>query len=167
MQLLDRIRSSISNPFNKPVLTLSIEGSNVRLMTAEAGRISEWLELPFHPRAVNDGQIADPARLGQVIKIGVARLGLTLTDVVAAFPSSRISFHMMSLPTTAGIRPDRAIPREARRIMGSALDYHYPFWNSLGREGLEERYYLLAAPKGELAAFFQAEEADAEVVPKN
>ena len=62
----------------------------------------------------------------------------------------------MTLPPVKGMSPSKLLPREARRIMGSAANFHYLFWSPLKKAGLEQQYYFLAAPKGEMVSFLQA-----------
>ncbi len=146
---------SLDNLFNKTLLTVSIESTSIRLMAAEGRRVRAWLNMPFNPRMVSNGQVEDPSGLSTVIKNALTRLGVKLGTVVAAFPSSRITSRVMTLPDVRGMNPKIVLPREARRTMGSAADYNYLFWVPLGKVGLEQRYYLLAAPKSELASFLQ------------
>ena len=159
MGLLDRAKLSIDwkalNPFNRTLLTLGIEGGSVRLLASEGRTVLGWLSTPFNPRMVSDGRIDDPNGLAKVVGNAVARLGVNPGSVVAAFPSSRVTARVLSLPDVGGMRPSTLVPREARRIMGSAVDYHYISWTSLGKVGLEQRYYLVAAPKAEMLSFLQ------------
>ena len=133
---------------------MSIEDGSIRLMASEGRRVSAWLNMPFNPRMVSNGRIEDPQGLSTVIKNGVARLGIKPGSVATAFPSPRITTRIVSLPAR-GMQPDTVLPREARRLMGSAVDYHDLFWAPLSSSGLEQRFYLLAAPKGELLTFMQ------------
>ena len=142
--------------FNKPLLTISIEGTSIRLMTSQKRRVGTWLDVPFNPRLVTDGRVEDVPGLATIVQESAERLGTKLGPVIAAFPSPRVTSRIMAFPAVRGMRPEQIVPREARRLMGSAVDYHYLFWNYLGKVGLEERYYLLAAPKGELVSFLQA-----------
>ena len=150
------VSSWLRSQFSKTVLTVSIETGTVRMMTAEGRKVGTWLEAPLDPNLVTDGRIDDIPAVAAVMKEAADTLGVTPGKVVAAFPSPRITARIMSFPAIRGIRPDQVVPREARRIMGPAVDYHYLFWSPLGRTGLEERYYLVAAPKAELIGFFQA-----------
>ena len=158
MQILDRLRESLGplrNPFSNSLLTLSVESGSIRLMTSEKGRVASWLNMPFNPRLVSDGQIQDPEAMSTVIRNAVGRLGVRGTTLVSAFPSPRVTSRVMNFPSVGAVRPNTIIPREARRVMGSAVDCHDLFWTSLGKVGLQQRYYLLAAPKGELVTFLQ------------
>ena len=144
------------NPFSRVLLTIGIENANVRLMAVEGRKVIGWLSVPFNPKLVSDGRIDDPSGLSTVIKQATARLGLKPGAKAAAFPSPRITSHVITLPDVRGMHPDSVLPREARRIMGAAVDYHDLFWTPLGKAGLTRRYYLLAAPRAELVTFFQA-----------
>ena len=147
--------NKLTNRLKKVTVTISLEGTSLRLMTVEGGVVKGWLSLPFNPRLVDDGRIEDPNRLAEVLKTAVGRVDAVSGKVLAAFPSSRATSRVITLPNVKGLNPKSAVPREANRIMGSAADYHHLFWTPLKSEGLELRYFLLAAPKGELVNFLQ------------
>ena len=158
MRQLGKIRAPLAkleNTFSKTIFTLSIEGASIRLLSTDGKRVLGWQSMPFNPRMVSEGRIEDPAALANVIKNAVTRFGIKVGMAVAAFPSSRVTSRVMSLPSVKGVKPDELIPREARRVMGSAVDFHYLFWTPLTRVGFEQTFYLLAAPKSELVAFLQ------------
>ena len=157
MRLL-RLRSpfsTLANAFNKSLLTVSIESASVRLMAIDGEKVTAWLNMPFNPRMVSDGRIEDPTGLSNVMKNAVMRMDIRLGRIIAAFPSPRVTSRIMTLPSVRAMRPDTVLPREARRVMGSAVDYHDLFWTPLSKVGIEQNYYLLAAPKGELMTFLQ------------
>ena len=147
--------SELGSPFAKGVLTFSIEGTTLRLMASEGRRIHRWLSVPFNPRIVSNGRIEDPTSLSTVIKSALVKMGNKPGPLVAAFPSPRVTSRIMTLPPVKGMRADRVIPREARNTMGSAVDYHDLFWSPLSTSAMDQRYFLLAAPKGELVTFLQ------------
>ena len=142
--------SQLGGRFAKDLLTLSLEASSVRLMVSSGRNISGGLNMPVNPRLVTDGRVEDPAGLSQIIKNGVSRLGFKGGAVVAAFPSLRVNARILNLPSVRGIKPEMAIPREARRIIGSALDFQELFWAPINVVGGGQSYYLVAAPKTEL-----------------
>ena len=157
MRLL-RLRSpfsTLANAFNKSLLTVSIESASVRLMAIDGKKVTAWLNMPFNPRMVSDGRIEDPTGLSNVMKNAVMRMDIRLGRIIAAFPSPRVTSRIMTLPSVRAMRPDTVLPREARRVMGSAVDYHDLFWTPLSKVGIEQNYYLLAAPKGELMTLLQ------------
>ena len=122
----------LGSAFSRSLLTVSIEGGSIRLMVSGGRRIIAWLTVPFNPRMVSDSRIEDPSGLAAVVKSSVARLGVKYGKVVAAFPGSRVTTRVVSLPAVSGVRDSVMLPREARRVLGSAMDFHHVFWAPLG-----------------------------------
>ena len=140
MQFLGKLKGplgQLDNPFSKTLLTISMERTGFRLMVSEGPRVIWWLRMPFNPRMLSDGHIEDPHAMAAVLRNAVSRLGIKIGKVVAAFPSSRVTFHVVALPAVKGMRPEAVLPGEARRLMGSAVDYYYLFWTPLSKVGLE------------------------------
>lgn len=137
------------------VLTLSLEGSTLRLLRTKGGRVIGWVTLPFNPRLLRDGRIEDPPGLAEVIKNGLKQIGGSPGPLVVGHPGSRITVRNLAIPRIRGMRPDAIVPREARRILGPTADQQLVFWTPLTSSPLELRYFLLATPRAELSRLLE------------
>lgn len=135
--------------------TLSLEGSNVRVVMSQGRNILSWMSMSFNPRLVQDGWVQDPPRLAEVISNALSKLGGYKGKVVAAFSGSRSVSRVISVPKARDINPDEVVPREARRLMGVVVENAYLFWCRLEPLEKEERYFVLATPKTGLKAFLE------------
>ncbi len=138
------------------VLTLAIEGSTLRLLQVEKGRVVFWTTLPFNPSLMQDGSVVNPAGLAEVIKHGLARLNGAQGRLVTVFPGTRLIMRVLTFPYIRGIKSETLVLREARRILGPTMDKQLLYWTPVQSSTLELRYFLLAVSRAEMTRFIEA-----------
>ncbi|MFP4641930.1 MAG: type IV pilus biogenesis protein PilM [Chloroflexota bacterium] len=126
-------------------LTLSIEGSVLKVMSYTGKKVTGWVNFPFSPALVNRGFIADEGAVARVIQNAIANRGLKGSKVVAALPGVDSISRVISLPYGKDVDPEIAIPREVRRLTAVSLEENYLYWQALPQE--EGSFFTLAVPK--------------------
>ena len=133
--------------FEKQVVSLSIEGTTLRIMSAVGSSVQTWDSVPFNPHFVRSGHVADAAGLGEVIKKALVERKLTKGKVVCAHPCVGTTSRIITLPKLKSGQLESVVSREARRLIGGALDDSYLHWRLLPLKGAQQQVYLLAIPK--------------------
>lgn len=158
-ELLQRLSSPLSNmkARGSTTLSLTLEGSSVRLLRSYEGAIQSWVSLPFNPRLMQGGRIEDPRGMADVITNGISRLegGEMPATIVTAFPSSQIFIRYVGVPRVRGVDPDTIVEREARRLLGSAADQQLFYSTQISSTPSAVTYYLLAVSRIEMARFVE------------
>jgi len=137
-----------------PVVSLSIEGNTIRVVSCQGRRVSAWKSIPFNPTLLQGGFVANAAGLSQVLKSALR--DVKAGRVIVALPGFQSVSRVIALPKVKGLRPAVAVPREARRLMGVSLDSSYLFWQSLASAGTQWRFFVLAVPRVPLLALIDA-----------
>ena len=140
----------------KRIISLSIEGITLRILSFYKGSIEAWDSIPFNPQFVTMGHVADPPGLGGVIKGALEERGLIEGRVVCAIPGLRTMSRVISVPQVAKKELAGVISREARRVLSIAEEDNYLHWQLLPAETDMLRVYVLAVPKEPLHALVEA-----------
>ncbi|MBT9149771.1 MAG: hypothetical protein DDT27_01609 [Dehalococcoidia bacterium] len=110
--------------------------------------MSAWSITPFNPRFLKGGFIANPEGLAQVIKAALSKKELGgQRRVIASLPAFHSVSRPLAIPGSPELRPDVAIPQQARREMGYSPESSLLFWQPLGTMGGKRRYLVLSVPK--------------------
>ncbi|RLC71903.1 MAG: hypothetical protein DRI26_04160 [Chloroflexi bacterium] len=139
----------------REILTLSLEGSTLRVLQARGRRITAWLSLPFNPAFLSGGFIADPTGMAEVIRNALIRKGLHARRVRAAFPGFQSLSRLITLPRAKELHPEEILPGEARRLMRISLEDTYLFWQRVAITSRQQRFLVLAIPKAPLQTFVE------------
>ena len=138
------------------ILSLSIEGTTLRILSADGDSVEAWDSVPFNPRFIRSGYVADPEGLGQVIKNALQERKLTKGKVVCALPAVGTTSRILSLPRVDTGQLGSIVQREARRVVGGSLDDSYLHWRALPLKTAQQQVYLLTVPKEPLHALMKA-----------
>ena len=87
---------------SRPVTTLHIEGSSVRLLAVRGGQVTQWGTEPLEPGLVQEGVVADPRAVGERIESLLAPYQQERSCGGAVRPSMRASHPR---PPADGIPP--------------------------------------------------------------
>lgn len=143
----------------KRILSLSIEGTTVRILSASGDKVEAWHSAPFNPRFVRGGFVADAPGLGEVIKTAREEKKFGKGTVVCALPAVGTTSQILTLPKVDRGQLATIVNREARRLAGAALDESYLHWRALPSTMAQQQVYLLTVPKEPLHALIKAVEA--------
>ncbi|MBI4337949.1 MAG: hypothetical protein HY683_09010 [Chloroflexi bacterium] len=137
----------------RPLTTLSIEGTSVRLLQAEGRRVTAWLDVPLAPDLVREGLIQDPQALSQALGGALDRLGGPDRQVRAALPGTGGQVYLLSFPKVKGVDPDVLVQREMGRLLGVTYQHHNIHWAPTPSRDKGQRYYVLAVPTTDVQRF--------------
>ncbi|MCL5074515.1 MAG: pilus assembly protein PilM [Chloroflexi bacterium] len=138
------------------VVSLSIEGSSLRLLSCKGGRIQSWVSIPLNPRLLRGGFIADPLALSGVIRTAMEKAHLSPGRVIGGLTGLQSVSRLISLPKVAAGSLEAIVQREARRSLAISLEGNYLYWQALDGRGEELQVFVLAVPKEPLLAFLAA-----------
>ncbi|MBI4310450.1 MAG: hypothetical protein HY681_01605 [Chloroflexi bacterium] len=144
------------------LLTISLEGTSLRVLAFRGGKAVAWIVLPFNPLFIRNGFVANPEALATVVRNALNSKGLLQKGflarlrpwrVAAAFPSFQSASRVIAVPQAKGVNPAGVIDREARRWMNFTPEDHYLFWQEVSRSGAQRQYFALSVPKTPLQTF--------------
>lgn len=138
----------------KRILTLSIEGLTVRMLSFRGKAVETLVSLPFNPKFIKGGVVADSEGLGRVIGSVVKEKGLG-GRVAVAFSALGTMSRVLTLPRGAASDLETVVNREARRVMGLSPETHNVHWQLLSGKG-QPRVFVLAVPREPLLALMEA-----------
>jgi hypothetical protein len=138
------------------VLTVSLDGPNLRLTASKGRKLLAWLALQVNPAWVSDDLVSNPQDLSTVLRNAVKRLGYMPSRVLAVYPGVRSVTRLLAIPAAGEIRPEAILAREARRTMGVNPDQSYLFFTPAGGDQVARRYFVLSVPRQRLDSFWQA-----------
>lgn len=133
------------------MLSLSLEGTTIRLVEAQGKRVMRWHSAIFNPALVRRGTITDPSAMAQVLSKALEAAGMRPGNVVAAMDGVGSMSRTIAVPT--GAKPGEYIPREARRLFSQGPEEAFLFWQPVAGEG--SRFFALSIPREPLLAFRQ------------
>lgn len=128
-------------------LSLSIEGTTLRILACEGRNISNWANIPFNPALLRNGFIANSKGMAQVIKNALGGKKLRHKKVIAALPGFQSLSRIITLPGTREVNPKVVLPREAGRLMPVSMENSYLFWQAVEGDESQQSFFVLAVPK--------------------
>ncbi len=154
----ERRRGFVSglSPFRQRIITLNIEGISLRVLSFSGGRVESWVSVPFNPRFVRSGFVAEPDGLGQVIKGVLEEKRIGRGRVVCALTGLGSVSRVLTLPKVSKGDLGEVVTREARRVMGISPETSQVFWQPLPGGEARQRVYVLAVPKEPVVSLVEA-----------
>lgn len=149
---------------DRTTVTLSIEGSSLRIVSLLNQRAVGWASISLDNRLIKNGQIADPVDLGQVIDETFERLSLPRQRVAWALSGFQASARVLDLPGLRGNDLRQAVAEEIDRSLGAAADESYLSWQRLEGRIRSRGVFVLAVPKSTVLTALEALES-AEIRP--
>ncbi len=151
---LPRLPFSIRDVLSPAVVTISLEGTTLRVLGCRRGRVEFWLSVAFDPALLEGGFVADPSRMGQAIGLAFRHRNLPTRNVICSLPAYGSAFRSFRIPRIAGHR-EAVVPREARRLMGIGLERMHLAWETVGVKGGQEQIFAVAVPREPLEMIAQ------------
>ena len=141
---------------DKRILSLTIEGTNIRTVIYHKNAVESWNSVTFDPHLIKMGQVADPEGLGEVIKNATKAIEPSKCYVVCALPGLRSVSRIINIPNVSKKEMEVVIPREVRRTMTVSEEDNYFHWQVLPATTAQTRVFVLAVPKEPLSALLRA-----------
>ena len=141
---------------DRRIISLSIEGTDLRILSFYQNTVESWDSVPFDPEFLKVGQVADSEGLEGVIKSALEGRELIKSRVVCALPGLRTMSRVISLPKVGKGELEATISREARRLMSVSLEDNKLYWQTLPAKTEEMRIFTLVIPKEPLDAYMAA-----------
>ena len=155
---VDVVRS-IEGPlrrFSRPVTTLHIEGSSVRLLAVRNGKVTEWGTEELELGLVRDGVVADPEAVGECIDSLLTTHNVGKSNLVAGLSGHRCMSRVLDFPRMEPRLLKEAVPREMKRELPVPLGEIYLSWQVIGGENGHLRVFALGVPKDVLGPQVEA-----------
>ncbi len=139
----------------KRILSLSIEGNTVRILSARGDTVEAWDSTPFNPQFLRRGYVADPEGLAEVVKNVLAERKFAKGQLVCALSAVGTTSRILSLPKVEVKQLEDIVQREARRILGDTLEDSYLHWQALPLKGAQQQVFIVTVPKEPLDALMR------------
>jgi len=139
----------------KRIMALSIESTELRLVSYNKGAIESWDRVSFDPQLLTMGLVADPEGLGIVIKSALEGRGASTSQMVCAPLDLKVESRLISIPKLGKKEMESVIPREIRRLLDITEEDNYVHWQALPTETNQVPVFALAVPKETLLDFIE------------
>ena len=138
--------------FGKPkmqdVVTLAIETTELRYLSAKGGEVDKWGIVPLVPTLVDRGLVTNAVEMGEVIEELFEREQLATGRVITSLSALRAIPRLLTLPKLQASLMQQTIAREARKEMPVSLEELYLSWQSMpGADEQQQRIYVLGVPR--------------------
>jgi Tfp pilus assembly PilM family ATPase len=145
--------SGLSRFGQRPVVALSIEGNDLRLICVSGREIVRLVAKPLPPDAMPGGVVADPAVFGSAVRTILNEYEIPHGTVVVGFPDVNAISKMLTLPTDASTKVADVVVREARRdpVIGQG-DYRV-FHQIVAQSPVQITVFLLAVRRTALTHY--------------
>lgn len=128
-------------------VSLSFEGTNIRIVGSSGKKIEKWDSVSFNPQLFKEGSITDTKAMAQVIKQALSERKLSAKNVRWAIPSMGSSAQIITLPEAGNVKLETVIEREARKVLSVSPETNYLFWHMLPGTGSARQFYAVAIPR--------------------
>ncbi len=106
----------------KRIISISIEGTTLRIIGSRGDSVEVWETVPFNPRFLKNDHIVDPAGLGEVLKNALTKMKLTGGTTLCALSAVGSTPRILDLPSMIEKgQLGSIVDREARRLAGDEL----------------------------------------------
>ncbi len=143
----------------KRIISLSIEGTTVRVLSASGDSVEKWDSIPLPPEFIRHGYIVNPAKLGELLKDALAERKLSKGKVVCALSAAGTISRVLNLPKMDTRQLETIVDREARRLTKDSVEKTNVHWRVLPSSNGQQQVYLLIVPKRPLHALVKTMEA--------
>jgi hypothetical protein len=145
---VEHVRAFARRSLTREIVTSSVEGTTLRLLTFANGQVLGWAVEPIAERAARGGQINDPVALGTALEETFARLELPRRRVAWALPAFQAFCRVVDLPGLGGEELRLAVYDEIERALGAngTID-NFVYFQRLSGRIRQRGVFVLALPK--------------------
>lgn len=141
--------------FSSKVTTLSIESSNIRVVTLNGRKVERWGNMSLAPGLVKEGLIVQPKAVGQAIDALFKSLGERKSRVIVSLSGTRSAPRLFSLPRAKRPLLEEAMRRQAKREMPLPPEEIYLSWWPIGGKDNELLFFVVGVPRSTVDAQVQ------------
>lgn len=136
------------------VVSLSVEGTNLRVLTMAGKSVETWFSVPLNPVFLREGYVANSAGLSEAIGKALKARGVGGGRAVCALTSLGSVHRIISAPQMARKDLANIVPRELRRAAIN-LDNYSVTWQVLPGKSGTLQVYIIGVPREPLVAFVE------------
>ncbi len=141
----------------KRIVTMSIEGNDLRLLYFSGKEIESWDSVAFAPNLLKVGQVSEPEGLSAVIKSALEGRDITRAQFLCSLPGLRSVSRVLTIPRTGKKEMADVVQREVNKLMTVSMEDNYLHWQPLTAEKSEQmEVFVLAVPKEPFDIFMEA-----------
>jgi hypothetical protein len=140
--------------FNGYATAFTVEGLSLRILIFSGKKIVSWYSIPLNPNFVKDGLVVAPQDVGRIMAEAIQEKGVPRSGVLAALPSTGAASQVLTLPNVKGGKMEEIVLREVKRLMPSAADMDYIYWQPMSNSVTSKQrqaVYALAVPRNNVA----------------
>ncbi|MDO8637839.1 MAG: hypothetical protein Q7R34_16665 [Dehalococcoidia bacterium] len=139
----------------KHIISVSIEGANLRIVTLAGNSIETWASVPVDTQFLREGYIVNVPGMGEAISKVLQSLNIGPGNVVCSFTSLGSITRILQLPQSAKKELPNIIPRELRRASVN-IDNYTLYWRILPIKQGSLQVFILGVPKEPMVAMLEA-----------
>ncbi|MBA7599180.1 hypothetical protein ES703_06207 [subsurface metagenome] len=140
----------------KRIVTLSIEGTTLRILGSRGDSVDVWDIVPINPNFLKNGHVADAEGLGEVIRSIMTNMRLTTGTIMCAHSAMGSTSRILNLPALEKGQLESVIQREVRREAEVSQEDSYLYWRALPLRTQHQQVFVLSIPKEPLQALMNA-----------
>ena len=128
-------------------LAISFEPAELRYITSDGKKVTEWGTAPLEPGMVTDGLIKDPQQMSTMLAEFLKSKNLAGKRIVSSVAGIRSLPRILRLPKLPPKLVREAVIYEADRQMPLPMSEMYVAHAHLGDDGNESQYYVMGMPR--------------------
>jgi type IV pilus assembly protein PilM len=133
--------------FERDLITLDFEGSEVRMLLVHGGQVARWESLTLPAEQMSQGVVHEPAAVGQALKQMLERNEIRRGRVAASVTGMRAISRMVSLPAVKEKHLEDTLRHKIRQEIPLPLDDMDLTWHVVARSAEGSEVYVLAVPR--------------------
>lgn len=142
--------------FRRKTLTLSFEGSAIRLVSLRGDEVEQWLELGLPENLIQGGTVKDPEMLAERLAESIQANDLPTRRVAAAITGHRAIFRTMAFPDIEEELLDSAVRRKIRQEIPLPEGEMDLSWTIVDRSDDQVQAFVVAVPRSIIDSHMRA-----------
>ena len=151
--------------FKRNITTINFEGSEIRFLVVQGGKVHSWRTKKIPPGLMNQGLIQNPSSVGKIIQATLKELKAPKRVIVTSVTGQRSVHRIMRIPNIQDKLLEETIRRKAKQELAIPVDEADLSWRIIDRANNQIVLYLLAVPKAFIVGHVETLRA-AKIKPK-
>ena len=136
----------------KEATTVTIESGMMKILSTRMLDVVDYRVVPLSPDLYAGGVVVDATTTSRHLAAALADMKGAHRRVYAAIPGYQSAMRRLDLPDVREIDPNEVIPREARRVLGVAVDNSTLRWRKLPGRSRIARWLVAASSETSYSA---------------